>query len=1374
MSSTQQQQQQADAYYYGDAASAAAYGGTDQSSAYYYGDGDAASSTGAAAADANYAAYYGDDPSLYGGAYDTAAVAVAAATTTATTATPTPTAAAAEQPSPLLPPPPPPPQQQQPPQTESVDQSAVDGGDYYGAEEGQAYDGYTPTATATTGAAQATTTRGGATGDYSPSLPEGYEQAPSPPTVTPVAVAAVAAAPLPPPSPLSSVLQMPPPPALVLQPPPPPTPAVQPPPPAPAVQPPPPAPAVQPPPPTPAVQPPPPAPVAQPPPTPVVRAPTIPVAQPAPPAHTDAQVAQQAPLPPVIRHNEELPQAPEPPKGSPIASENGLPTPQTPAEKPNEYKDEYADYAYNFGEFDTAQGYDEYGYPITEAAPVSTSNQPGVQPKLEHTPALKVAPHPDATPTPTAPTPTPPQTPPVAHTLTPAPAPTPTQSSAPSVLTPAPAPTSTSTSTPTPTPAPTVTVPTPLPAAPTVPASNTTPKPLTTDPSHIPATPTQTHPSPTQNNTFAANPATPQVQRIPNSSEASVVNDYGATPDYGTSTAYGDSTQYDPNAGYTDYAPNYGTNDYGYTDYTATSDYTSADASYYELSNEPTVQEPVSPAANKTPAEVAPVSLPSAPPTTAPPPPSAPPTTPPPPSAPPATLPPAAAPPATLPPTAQPPGSPPTGLPPASPPPTLPPAASPPAFTRASVSPIAAATASTNKPFQRSLSVSSVTAVHPMLVQSDLSSQPRRSSAGPFIDTSKDKDEDDKSRPRNLSLSSNSYGTPPGSSPLSSSPLGASPTGTSPLSASPSSANPLGSSITIVESPEDLGTWATSIPEETLQGLIKKRKQIANEILTTETTYVGVLNTVVSKFLDKLNKPHSLGVSKEDVHNLFSNVAVIRDCHARLRDTISGHLNSWSGNSGLGEIFLNMGFLKLYKHYINNFDNSMNTLKICLEKYPEFKAYVSGMEYTPVLLGLNVNGLLITPVQRIPRYVLLLTDLLKSTPEGHPDHDPLKRALESVKALADYINQHRSEADNIAQLTEVQNKIVDLPITLSQQSNAAHRRHFLKDGPMKVNKDKRHLWLFSDILVVTKEIKKDKHKFCNLAHLQTSSLQDIMGEAMSFRLMCTDCVLVFKAQTVAEKDEWKKFIQEKISAAQESLLASAFVDQVASSSEGSKKFLELQEIEHEKKKQALITQFVDTEKEYTSFLDNTLRTFLQPIIHSPSSVDLLAIMAGTLNNGFDKLLANHQSFLSKIPEDTQALDVKIILGHFETVLTLYRTYLSNHTDQLEVLDGTSLKFHNFVVARGLKEKNELKPLLEKPLRRLSEYLLFCQEVVLYINRESPDHAAFSRCLQEMRVITEEFSRKAITSRVIESPLRHSAHLMHTRSTSSLAKITKKP
>jgi len=61
---------------------------------------------------------------------------------------------------------------------------------------------------------------------------------------------------------------------------------------------------------------------------------------------------------------------------------------------------------------------------------------------------------------------------------------------------------------------------------------------------------------------------------------------------------------------------------------------------------------------------------------------------------------------------------------------------------------------------------------------------------------------------------------------------------------------------------------------------------------------------------------------------------------------------------------------------------------------------------TPSFGGLTLSAYLIMPIQRIPRYRMLLEVLVKFTPQDHSDFKHLNEALEVVRDVANYINTH--------------------------------------------------------------------------------------------------------------------------------------------------------------------------------------------------------------------------------------------------------------------------------------------------------------------------------------------------------------------------------
>ena len=63
-------------------------------------------------------------------------------------------------------------------------------------------------------------------------------------------------------------------------------------------------------------------------------------------------------------------------------------------------------------------------------------------------------------------------------------------------------------------------------------------------------------------------------------------------------------------------------------------------------------------------------------------------------------------------------------------------------------------------------------------------------------------------------------------------------------------------------------------------------------------------------------------------------------------------------------------------------------------------------------------------VQRIPRYLLLLKELLRFTEPTHPDYAELQKALEGIKEVTEFIEAQTSKAHNLSKLASIQSRLV--------------------------------------------------------------------------------------------------------------------------------------------------------------------------------------------------------------------------------------------------------------------------------------------------------------------------------------------------------------
>ncbi|KAH3742617.1 Guanine exchange factor for Rac 30 [Pelomyxa schiedti] len=575
-------------------------------------------------------------------------------------------------------------------------------------------------------------------------------------------------------------------------------------------------------------------------------------------------------------------------------------------------------------------------------------------------------------------------------------------------------------------------------------------------------------------------------------------------------------------------------------------------------------------------------------------------------------------------------------------------------------------------------------------------------------------------------------------------------------------------------------SWKTKVPPEVsekLPAMLKRRHQIANEMLLTETSYLKSLVGIVESFVVPM-KTDLKGLVKEDVFHLFANTEVIKNCHVKLHQAISDCLSNWQDSSVLGSVFLsNTTFIKLYKYYVNNHETACSTLTQCKEKSPTFRQYLERLEYTPALNNLNVEGLLITPVQRVPRYVLLLTDMLKSTPKEHPDNQPLQDALEFMRDLADYINQRKHDSDNMNELNEIESKLANFEGGLTSNS----KRRFIKEGVLSVNRTKSRVWLFSDMILITKpDLKRNKYTFQRKFLLAAASLQTDDGPTSSpmllpsstasppvstalssstsdeFKLLCSEGTMKFVAQTPEERQVWVKEIRKILEEIQNNLMQSLFNNTVSGNVEGSKKYWEALEADNEKKRAALVQRLIDTESQYVSILTSTFKTFIVPLRES-LKIDTCPLMQEqglqnvTLN--FETLIAEHEQFLVEIQERQKDWEGKgTITDLFESRLVklsaLYSEYVSHHSDQMRTLETAHIG--NPQYSKWLAETEELSKIvlkihLSSPLKRVSEYYLLCQEMLQSTIKKHPDFEALNKLVASLKMLTDDINRSSVKS-----------------------------
>lgn len=250
-----------------------------------------------------------------------------------------------------------------------------------------------------------------------------------------------------------------------------------------------------------------------------------------------------------------------------------------------------------------------------------------------------------------------------------------------------------------------------------------------------------------------------------------------------------------------------------------------------------------------------------------------------------------------------------------------------------------------------------------------------------------------------------------------------------------------------------------------------RRDKIVYEILTTEQSYLKSLVLMNESYRRPLliaSKTKEINITQNEVDIIFSkHFRQLVKVNLTFLKYLIERIKTWSEKELIGDLFLHfLPFLRVYTYYTAGWELAISKLeemennerddmflKKCLSNYPNLQ---------------NIRSYLIMPVQRLPRYKLLLEDLINNTDENHPDFNNLKLALEKIIILANQADMAINEEKNRLKLQKIQKRFID-KIQIYQNG-----RIFIKKGELTKICRKEHkkfiFFLFNDMLIYAKEM----------------------------------------------------------------------------------------------------------------------------------------------------------------------------------------------------------------------------------------------------------------------------------------------------------------
>ncbi|XP_006912793.2 FYVE, RhoGEF and PH domain-containing protein 4 isoform X2 [Pteropus alecto] len=316
----------------------------------------------------------------------------------------------------------------------------------------------------------------------------------------------------------------------------------------------------------------------------------------------------------------------------------------------------------------------------------------------------------------------------------------------------------------------------------------------------------------------------------------------------------------------------------------------------------------------------------------------------------------------------------------------------------------------------------------------------------------------------------------------------------------------------------------------------QKLHKIANELLLTERAYVNRLDLLDQVFYCKLLEEANRGsFPAEMVNKIFSNISSINAFHSKfLLPELEKRMQEWETTPRIGDILQKLApFLKMYGEYVKGFDNAMELVKNMTERIPQFKSVVEEIQKQKICGSLTLQHHMLEPVQRIPRYEMLLKDYLRKLPPDSPDWNDAKKSLEIISTAASHSNSAIRKMENLKKLLEIYEMLGEEEDIVNPSNELIKEGQILKLAARNTSAQERYLFLFNNMLLYcVPKFSLVGSKFTIRTRVGIDGMQIVETHneeyPHTFQVSGKERTLELQASSEQDKEEWIKALQKTI------------------------------------------------------------------------------------------------------------------------------------------------------------------------------------------------------------------------------------------------------
>uniref|UniRef100_A0A7N8X1E4 Rho guanine nucleotide exchange factor (GEF) 11 n=1 Tax=Mastacembelus armatus TaxID=205130 RepID=A0A7N8X1E4_9TELE len=271
----------------------------------------------------------------------------------------------------------------------------------------------------------------------------------------------------------------------------------------------------------------------------------------------------------------------------------------------------------------------------------------------------------------------------------------------------------------------------------------------------------------------------------------------------------------------------------------------------------------------------------------------------------------------------------------------------------------------------------------------------------------------------------------------------------------------------------DTQNWQETVSPQLLTTLSPRevdRQAVIYELFTTEVSHLRTLRVLDQVFFQKMRSV----LNSDELACIFPNLPQVYELHASLCEAMKKRRETPIVQD-IGDVMLARfegaagdEFQEQAAQLCSQQSQALELIKNKQRKDPRFAHIIQECEASPHCRRLQLKDLLVSEMQRLTKYPLLLDNIIKHTEAGTSDLPSLQRAQACCRGILQAVNEVVRETEHRQRLSQYQRRLDAAPQFKSLDLTTKRMIH---EGPLtwKVNKDKQieiQALLLSDCLVL--------------------------------------------------------------------------------------------------------------------------------------------------------------------------------------------------------------------------------------------------------------------------------------------------------------------